>query len=89
MAISIQPVAVKILVAVAAASGTPSRTATGRYLLSCNTDCFIRFAGLVASVTAFDLFLPAGGALIVYIPSGNVSVIRDTVDGTLAITELE
>lgn len=89
MAISLQPVAVKILVAVAAASGTPSRTATGRYLLSCNTDCFVRFAGSVATATAFDLFLPAGSALIVYVPSGDVSVIRDTTDGILAITELE
>ncbi len=61
---------------------------SGRYLITSNTDCFLRFGGLVASSTNFDLFLPAGGMVLVHPPSSqDASVIRDTADGTLVIHE--
>ncbi len=89
MAISFQPVAQKIAVATSAASVVPTKTGSGRYLLTTNTDVYIKFGGTTASVTVFDLFLPAGAAIIVQPPSGLISAIRDSADGVLGITEVE
>ena len=79
----------KIAVAASAASGDLPGT-SGKFLFSTNTDCYVRFDGDTASVSAYDVFLPKG-AVIVISPksSAAVSVIRNTADGVLSISELE
>ena len=77
-----------VLVVTAAVTGALPGPA-GKYLLTTNTDCFVRFDGDVASKTVFDLFMPAGAAIVVSPGSGlNLSVIRDIADGTLVIQEV-
>ena len=89
MSISIQAVGQKITVAVAAASVTPTKTASGRYLFTTSTNVYIKFGGTTASATVFDIFLPAGGSLLLQPPSGLISAIRESADGILGVTELE
>ena len=88
MALPIQAVGQKIIVAVAAASLTPT-TNGASLLLTTNTDVYIKFGGTVASATVFDLFLPSGAAMIINQPVGGlISAIRATADGILGVHEI-
>ena len=79
----------KIAVATAAASGAVPGT-SGQLLLTCNTDCYVRFDGDTATASVFDLFMPSGSAFIVCPrSSADISVIRASADGVLAIQEIE
>jgi hypothetical protein len=74
-----------------AAAISPPGTA-GKYLLTTNTDVYIRFDAGTATAANFDLFLPAGGMILVegipYVANG-INAIRATADGVLAIQEVE
>ena len=88
MALPIQSVGQKITVAASASSVTPT-TNGASFLLTTNTDVYIKFGGTVASATVFDLFLPAGGAIVLNRPSGgDISATRATSDGVLGIHEV-
>jgi hypothetical protein len=80
-----------IAVAVAAAAASPPGT-SGKYLLTTNTDVYIRFDAGTASSANFDLFLPAGGMILVegipYVTNG-INAIRATANGVLAIQEVD
>ena len=79
----------KVAVAEAAASGSLPGT-SGKFLLTCNTDCYVRFDGDTATVAAYDLFMPKGLAVIVCPKtSAALSVIRASADGILSIQEVE
>ena len=88
MALPIQAVGQKIAVATSAASATPT-TNGASLLLTTNTDTYIKFGGTTASATVFDLFLPAGAAIVISQPVGGlISAIRATADGILGIQEV-
>ena len=79
----------KIAVATAAASGALPGT-SGKLLLTCNTDCYVRFDGDTATSAAYDIFMPAGSAFVIRPRSGAaVSVIRDSADGVLSLHEID
>ena len=79
----------KIAVAASAASGNVPGT-SGKFLLTTNTDCYVRFDGDVATSSAYDVFLPKGAAIVLRPKTGAaISVIRVAVDGILSIHEIE
>ena len=79
----------KVAVAATAASGTLPGT-SGKFLLTCNTDCYVRFDGDTATAAAYDIFMPKGLAIIVRPKTGlALSVIRASADGVLSIQEIE
>jgi len=81
----------KISVSGTAAAGTPPGT-SGRYLLSSNTDMYIRFDAGTATAANYDLFLPAGGMVLIEGFEGTtnaINAIRDSADGILSISEVE
>ena len=79
----------KIAVAASAASGNLPGT-SGKFLFTCNTDCYVRFDGDTATASAYDVFMPKGAALVLQPKSSAaISVIRATVDGVLSIQEIE
>lgn len=73
----------KILVTDTAASAAMPGS---RLLITTNVDCYVRFGGLIATATDFDVFMPAGGMIPVNpTPGGTISVIRDSTNGVLCI----
>ena len=78
----------KITVTGTAASGALPGS-SGKYLITGNTDMYVRFDGDVATVSAYDLFVPKGGAFIVQpVTKGNFSFIREAVSGVASISEI-
>ena len=79
------------VIAVAVAEATDTVIVSQRYLITTNTDCFIRFSG--SAVTSaddnFDIFLPAGGSAALVATNATIRAIRNTADGTLGISRLE
>jgi len=83
----------KTVIAVAAAAAAVSPPGTsGKYLLTTNTDVYIRFDAGTATSANFDLFLPSGGMVLMegipYVTNG-INAIRASADGVLAIQEVE
>ena len=78
----------KVSVTGTAAAGTAPGT-SGRFLLTGNTDMFIRFDSGTATSSNYDLFLPAGGMVLLEKGPANFNAIRDTADGILTIHEVE
>jgi hypothetical protein len=78
----------KIAVAGTAAAGAAPGTG-GKYLLSTNTDCYIRLDAGTASASNFDLFLPAGGMVLIDKGPSSFNAIRDSADGVLVIHEID
>ena len=79
------------VIAVATAEATQAVKVGTVYVLTCNTDCYIRFSG--SAVTAaddnHDLFMPAGSSAILMATNTTVRAIRDSADGTLGAAEVE
>lgn len=78
----------RIAVGASAAAGAAPGTG-GRYLLATNTDCYIRLDGGTASSANFDLFLPAGGMVLIDKGPSSFNAIRDSADGVLVIHEID
>ena len=77
----------KVAVAATAAAGALPGT-SGKYLFTCNTDCYLRFDGDTATVSAYDIFMPKGLAVIIQPKTSlDSSVIRASADGVLSIRE--
>lgn len=80
------------VIAVATAEATDSGiTISQRYILTTNTDCFVRFSGSAVTTAdgGFDIFMPAGSSAVLVATNGTIRAIRDTADGKLGISELE
>ena len=80
-----------LVIAVATAEATDTVILNQLYILTCNTDCFVRFSGsaVAATDTNFDLFMPAGTSAVLRATNATIRAIRDTADGTLGISRLE
>jgi hypothetical protein len=78
----------KIAVSSTAAAGAAPGTG-GRYLLSTNTDCYVRLDAGTATSANFDLFLPAGGMVLIEKGPSSFNAIRDSADGVLVIHEVD
>ena len=80
-----------LVIAVATAEATDTVEISQIYILTTNTDCFVRFSA--SAVTAadgnFDLFMPAGASAILRSTNATIRAIRDTADGKLGISKLE
>jgi hypothetical protein len=78
-------------IAVAATEATTAVKVGTVYVLTCNTDCYIRFSGsaVTASAGAYDLFMPSGTSAILMATNGTLRAIRDSADGTLGVAEVE
>jgi hypothetical protein len=61
------------------------------YVLTTNTDCYIRFSGSAVAATDgnFDLFMPAGSSAILMATNTTLRAIRDSADGILGVSEVE
>lgn len=61
------------------------------YIVTVNTDTFVRFSGsaVTASDGAFDLFMPAGTSAILRATNTTFRAIRSTTDGILGISRAE
>ncbi len=59
------------------------------YIITVNTDTFIRFSGsaVVATDGNFDLFMPAGSSAILTATHATFRAIRSTADGVGSISE--
>ena len=84
---------VRITVAVGSANvALPNSARNFVYLLTTDTDCYVIWGNgsQTATSTAYDLFKPAGMAVVVRIDKGddNMAAIRDTADGVLSIHEI-
>jgi len=79
------------VIAIATAEATQAVDVAQVYILTTNTDCFIRFSGSAVAATNgnFDLFLPSGTSAILKATNGTLRVIRDSADGTLGFSQLE
>lgn len=80
-----------VVIAVAASEATDTVVVGQLYILTCNTDCFIRFSGSAVAATDgnFDLFMPAGSSAILKATNATIRAIRDSVDGTLGVAKVE
>jgi len=79
------------VIAVVTAEATQAVKIATVYVLTTNTDCFIRFSGsaVTAADGGHDLFMPAGSSAILMATNTTLRAIRDTADGTLGIAEVE
>lgn len=79
-------------VAVGASEATQAITKNKVYVVSVNTDTYVRFhdsSAVAASDNNFDIFMPAGTTAVLRATAGTLRVIRDTADGDLGISEIE
>ncbi|MEE8114382.1 MAG: hypothetical protein V3T23_08495 [Nitrososphaerales archaeon] len=79
------------VIAIAVGEASQAVTKTKVYILTTNTDCFVRFhasTAVAATDGNFDIFLPAGGSAILTATDTLLRVIRDTADGTLGFSEV-
>ncbi len=78
------------MIAVATAEATDTVTISENYVLSCNTDCYVRFSAsaVVATDGNFDLFMPSGSIAVLNATFTTIRVIRATADGVLGISLL-
>lgn len=79
------------IIAVSSAEATATVKMAKLYLITTNTDCYVRFSASAVAGTAgnFDIFLPAGGAMVLRATHTTIRAIRASVDGTLGISEVE
>ncbi len=71
----------------AAAGALPGNS--GVYLITTNTDCYVRFDGDTATASAYDIFMPKGSAFVVQpVTKGDFSFIREAVSGVASISEI-
>ena len=79
------------VITVATAEATDTVVISEDYVLSTNTDCFVRFSGSAVAGTDnnFDLFMPAGSIAVLRATNTTIRVIRATADGLLGISRLE
>jgi len=80
-----------LVIAVAVAEATDTVLIHQLYVLTCNTDCFVRFSATAVSAAdgGFDLFMPSGTSAVLRATNATIRAIRDTADGTLGISRLE
>jgi hypothetical protein len=79
------------VIAVATAEATQTVKVGTVYVLTCNTDCYVRFSGTAVAATdgAHDLFMPSGSSAVVMATHTTLRAIRDSADGTLGVAEVE
>jgi hypothetical protein len=83
-----------IVVAVTGVSADETLPGNGhRYLLSCNTDCYVAWGtGAQTATTAangFELFMPSGLTIVVDVGTADtIAAIQDSANGTLVAHEL-
>ncbi len=79
------------VIAVAVGEATVTVVKHQNYILTCNTDCYVRFSAsaVAASDGNFDLFMPSGSIAILVATHATVRVIRDSADGILGISKVE
>jgi hypothetical protein len=89
MALAIASVGQKFTAGLTATSITPTRNNSGRYLVTSDCDVYLKFGGVTATVSVFDIYLPKGSALVIIPPvGGNWSCIVAATVGVLAVQEL-
>ena len=78
-------------IAVATSEVTETVKIGNSYIITVNTDTFVRFSG--SAVTSaddnFDLFMPLGSSAILRATNTTFRAIRSTADGILGISEVE
>ena len=79
------------VIAVATNEATDTVVIHQLYIITTNTDCYVRFSGsaVVASDGNFDIFLPAGTSAVLRATNAVIRAIRATADGLLGISKLE
>ena len=79
----------KIVVATAEATTTCKIGET--YIITVNTDTYIRFSGSAVTKSAggYDLFMPSGSTAILRATNGTLRAIRDSADGVLGAGLME
>ena len=79
------------VIAVATSEATDTVVKHQLYIITTNTDCFVRFSAsaVVASDGNFDIFLPAGTSAVLRATNAVIRVIRATADGLLGVSKLE
>lgn len=79
------------VIAVATAEATDTVEKHQLYIITTNTDCYVRFSAsaVAASDGNFDIFLPAGTSAVLRATNATIRAIRATADGVLGISKLE
>jgi len=77
-------------VAVATAEATQAVTLNKVYIISVNTDTYIRFSGTAVSAAdgGFDLFMPSGTTAVLRATNATFRAIRDSADGDCGLSEV-
>lgn len=85
--------AIQKVVVVTASTDESLPAGDSTFLLTCNVDMYVKWgigAQTATTTTAYNLFMPAGLALIVDVgPADTIAGIRDTEDGVLSVTAVE
>ncbi len=78
-------------IAVSSSEVTETVRAGESYIVTTNTDCFVRFSGsaVTSSDGGFDLFMPSGSSAILRATNATFRAIRSTADGVLGISRIE
>lgn len=78
-------------ITVAVAESTDTVVLSQNYILTTNTDCYVRFSASAVAATDgnFDLFMPAGSSAVLTATHATIRAIRATADGILGISKLE
>ena len=80
-----------LVIAVATNEATDTVIIHQLYIITTNTDCYVRFSAsaVVASDGNFDLFMPSGTSAVLQATNATIRAIRATADGVLGISRLE
>ncbi len=79
------------VIAVATSEATDTVILGQVYILTTNTDCYIRFSGSAVTTADdnFDLFMPAGSTAVLKATNATIRAIRNSADGILGISRVE
>ena len=80
----------KVSVATASSSTSLPLGGNRRYLLTTNTDCYVRYGtGAQTATTSaggYTLFMPAGLAVVLMVAGDTIAAIRNSADGILSVS---